>query len=271
MKKYILWILLFYAVALQGQNGYLLKENIPYVDGNEQDSYRKERCKLDIYYPTDKKDFATIVWFHGGGLEAGSKDIPAELKEKGIAVVTVNYRLSPRAQSPAYVDDAAQAVAWAMDNIASYGGDPSRIYVSGHSAGGYLALMVGMDKSYLLKYGKDANDICGLVPISGQTNTHYTIRKERGLPRPDILPYIDEMAPICRARSDAPPTILITGDHRYEMNSRYEENAHLNAVLQGLGCKNVELYEMQGFDHGTVCAPGCLFMIDWIKKQEKNK
>jgi len=269
MKKYLILIFLCSVITLQSQNKYETKKDIPYLPATEQDAYRKERCKLDVYYPTDKKDFITIVWFHGGGLEGGNKHIPDELKDKGMAVVPVNYRLSPRAKSPAYIEDAAAAVAWVLDNIEAYGGDKSRVYVSGHSAGGYLALMVGLDKSYMQKYGKDANLIRGLIPISGQTNTHYTIRKERGLPKPDIIPYIDEMAPINRARADIPPTVLITGDHRYEMNSRYEENAHLYAVLRGLGCKDVELYEMQGFNHGSVGAPGCLYMIDWIRNREK--
>ncbi len=269
MKKYILFILLFCAIALQAQNGYILKENISYVSPSEQDSYRKERCKLDVYYPADKKDFVTIVWFHGGGLEGGSKDIPSELKEKGMAVVAVNYRLSPKATSPAYVDDAAQAVSWVMDNIASYGGSKNLIYVSGHSAGGYLTLMVGLDKSYMQKYGKDANDIRGLAPIGGQTLTHYTIRKERGMA--NGVPVADEMAPLCQVRADIPPTLLITGDRHLEMTARYEENAVLEAYLKGVGCKNVILHEMQGFDHGSAYAPGCLLMLNWIREQEKNK
>ena len=77
-----------------------------YVSGSETDTYRQERCKLDIYYPENKKDFSTIVWFHGGGMEGGNKFIPKELREQGFAVVAVNYRLSPKAKNPAYIEDA---------------------------------------------------------------------------------------------------------------------------------------------------------------------
>lgn len=84
----------------------------------------------------------------------------------------VNYRLSPRATHPAYIDDAAAAVAWVMKHIGEYGGDPTRVYVAGHSAGGYLTLMVGLDKAYLARYGEDADRLAGLFPVSGQTNTH---------------------------------------------------------------------------------------------------
>ncbi len=261
---------IFFITAQNTNNtNYALKENIPYISKSEKDAYKLERCELDIYYPTDKKNFATVVWFHGGGLEGGGKGVPEELKNKGIAVVAVNYRLSPRAKNPAYIEDAAESVAWVFDNIASYGGSTDDIYVSGHSAGGYLALMVGMDKSYLNKYGIDANRIKGLIPVSGQTNTHYTIKKERGLPFD--IPYIDNYAPLTHARKDIPPMLLITGDRRMELPARYEENAHLDAVLRNLGNKDVKLYELQGFDHGAVYAPACYLILDWVKKYSTNK
>lgn len=269
MKKLLLLIFFCSAVALQSQNNYETKNDIPYLPTSEQDAYRKERCKLDIYYPAGKKDFITIVWFHGGGLEGGSKGMPDELRNRGMAVVAANYRLSPKAQSPAYIDDAAAAVAWVLDNIESFGGDKSRVYVSGHSAGGYLALMIGLDKSYLQKYGKDANILRGLAPIGGQTLTHYTIRKERGMK--EGVPVADEMAPLCQVRADIPPTLLITGDRHLEMTARYEENAILEAYLKGAGCKNVLLREMEGFDHGNAYAPGCLLMLNWINDLEKKK
>ncbi|MDR1525359.1 MAG: alpha/beta hydrolase, partial [Tannerella sp.] len=200
---------------------YAVREDISYIDGNETDDYRQKRCKLDVYYPENVKGFPAVVWFHGGGLEGGNKQIPPELKNKGIAVVAVNYRLSPGATNPAYITDAAEATAWVFKNIEKYGGDPGKIFISGHSAGGYLTLMVGLDKKYLAAYGIDAAGIKGLIPVSGQTNTHYTIRKERGLPKD--IPVIDEYAPINRVRKDLPPTLLITGDRDLEMTARYEE------------------------------------------------
>lgn len=272
MKKNItVIVLLLLSSYLLGQNAqptvYALKKDIAYIQPAEKDEYRKERCKLDVYYPENKKDYPTVVWFHGGGLEGGAKDLPDELKNKDIAVVSVNYRLSPRAKNPAYIDDAAEAIAWVFNNIESYGGNPDRIYISGHSAGGYLALIVGLDKSYLQKYGIDADRIKGLLPISGQTNTHYTIRKERGLPM--NLPIIDEYAPLNKARENCPPTLLITGDRKLEMTARYEENVHLEAILKSFGNKDVVLCELEGFDHGSVRGPGCYLVIDWIRKHNK--
>ena len=64
---------------------YQTKPNISYYSElvNQSDEYIKERCVLDVYYPKNIKDFPTIVWFHGGGLTGGEKEIPNALKEKG--------------------------------------------------------------------------------------------------------------------------------------------------------------------------------------------
>ena len=67
-------------------------------------------------------NFPTIVWFHGGGLTGGEKEIPFALKEKGFAVIGVNYRLSPKVNAPAYIEDAAAAVAWVFKYVKNYGG-----------------------------------------------------------------------------------------------------------------------------------------------------
>lgn len=269
MRKTFTLSLILFTISIAGfSQNYISKKDIQYVSDSEKDPYKLERCKLDIYYPTDKKDYPTIVWFHGGGLEGGEKGIPQELKDKGIAVVAVNYRLSPKATNPAYIEDAAESVVWVFRNIKSLGGSTDKIYVSGHSAGGYLALMIGLDKSYLNKYGINADQIKGLIPISGQTNTHYTIRKERGLPFD--IPYIDEYAPLSHSRNDASPILLITGDKNLELTARYEENAHLYSILKALGNKDITLYGLEGFDHGTVCSPACYLAIDWIRKHEKQ-
>ena len=162
--------------------GYKFIKDISYVSADETDAYRKERCKLDIYYPETDKGFATLVWYHGGGLEGGNKEVLDAFRRQGFAVVAVNYRLYPQAKCPAYLDDAALALAWTFDNIEKYGGRTDHIYVSGHSAGGYLALMMVLAKEFTQQYGLDADRIAKAYPVSGQTVTHYTIRRERALP-----------------------------------------------------------------------------------------
>ena len=128
--------------------------DVPYKLAAATD-YERAWCKLDLYLPKDRQGFATIVWFHGGGLRNGDKggDIAVGFAKRfssvGIAVASVNYRLSPQAKFPAYIEDAAAAVAFVHKEIVSYGGSDKLIFVSGHSAGGYLTSMIGMDARYL--------------------------------------------------------------------------------------------------------------------------
>ena len=265
----LLFIALFSAAAQPHpeDKGYNFVQNVSYTSADEQDDYRKERCVLDIYYPETDKGFATLVWFHGGGLEKGNKDLLDGFRRQGFAVVSVNYRLFPQCKCPDYIEDAAMAVAWTFENIEKYGGNKNQIYVSGHSAGGYLTLMVTLAKEYMEKYGADADKIAKAYPVSGQTVTHYTMRKERGLP--DGLPMIDEYAPMSHAGWGGAPLVLISGDRDLEMLARYEENAHLQALLKNFGHDSV-LYEMQGFNHGTVTAPASALISSDIKKLWKE-
>lgn len=255
MKILFPFLLLLYVLPLSAQKEYATVTNIHYYPDavNRQDAYINERCVLDIYYPKGAKDYATIVWFHGGGLTGGNKELPKELMNKGYAIVGVNYRLSPKVTAPAYIEDAAAAVAWTFEHIGNYGGSSKLIFVSGHSAGGYLGMMITLDKKYLSKYNIDANKIAGLIPFSGQAVTHFTVRKERGIK--DTQPVIDEYAPLYFVRSDAPPMLLITGDRELELLGRYEENAYLNRMMKLAGHTRTKLYEMQGFDHGGMPQP----------------
>lgn len=267
MKKiFVLPVLLFVTLSLMAQNTtYKMETDVPYYDKNknESDIYIKDRCKLDLYFPTNKKGFATIVWFHGGGLTGGNKEIPPALKEKGLCVVGVNYRLSPKVKAPAYIEDAAAAVAWVFNHIADYGGDPSKIIVSGHSAGGYLTCMIGLDKQWLGKYDIDADRIAALIPLSAQTITHFTIRKERNID--EKIPVVDEYAPLYHVRASAPPLLLITGDRELEMLGRYEENAYLARMMKIAGHKQTRLLELQGYGH-NMTYPAFPLLLEEIQR-----
>ena len=242
---------------------YTTETDLPYRSGENLSEYMQQRCRLDVYYPVDTKNFATVVWFHGGGLTRGTRAIPEDLKDKGIAVVAANYRLSPRVKAPAYIEDAAAAVAWTFRNIERYGGSGERIFVSGHSAGGYLTSMVGLDKRWLAAHHIDANRIAGLVPYSGHTITHFTVRAERGIDGKQ--PVVDEFAPLYHVRGDAPPLLLITGDRELELLGRYEENAYLWRMMQVAGHSATKLYELDGYNHGQMAQPAHPLLIRFIR------
>lgn len=254
MKKLLLLLLLVSSLSAMAQQQYVTEKNIAYyADSTSGDAYKTSQCRLDIYYPKGAKNFATVVWFHGGGLTGGSRDIPKELMDKGYAIVGVSYRLSPKVKAPVYIEDATAAVAWTFQHIDNYGGSDKLIFISGHSAGGYLGMMLTLDKKYLAKYNIDANRIAALIPFSGQAVTHYTIREERGIKNTQAT--IDEYAPIYHVRDDAPPMLLITGDREKELLGRYEENAYLWRMMKLAGHKRTVLYELQGFDHGGMAQP----------------
>lgn len=249
---------------------YVKRENINYYDEaiNRSDEYIRQSCVLDIYYPKCIKKISTIVWFHGGGLIEGEKYIPEQLKDKGYCIIAVNYRLNPKVKCPAYIEDAAAAVAWVFKNINSYGGATNQIFISGHSAGGYLAAMIGLDKEWLGKYNIDANRIAGVVPFNGQMITHFTIRKERGIPETQGL--IDKFASIYYVRKDAPPLILITGDREMEILGRYEENAYLMRMMKVVGHNKTELYELGGYCH-NMTEPAFPILINCLEEIRKTK
>lgn len=265
MKNIILVVLFISVSTAAFSQEYLTELNVPYYSNSiiNSDVYIKERCLLDIYYPKNIKSFPTIVWFHGGGLTGGEKEIPFALKEKGFAVVGINYRLSPKVKAPVYIEDAAAAVAWVFKNIEKYSGDTSLIFVSGYSAGGYLTEMIGLDKKWLADHDIDADKIAGLISLSGQAITHFTVREEKGIP--GTRPIIDELAPLYHVRKDAPPLVLITGDSELELLGRYEENAYLMRMMKISGQTKTKLYKLDGYDHGIVDAAMPLLL------QEVNK
>ena len=273
MKK--LWILLLAAAAVSVSAAET--KNLSYYDegfprtGNVE--YLQEYCKLDLFLPKGKKNFPILIWFHGGGLSAGGKHVPPNLRTDQIAVAAVNYRLSgKRAKCPDYLYDAAAAAAWVKKHIAEYGGDPERIYIAGHSAGGYLTMMLALDGRYLGAYKTDPKDFAGYFPVSGQATTHFRIlfeRKAGGMNVPDVM--LDEYAPIQLARKGIPPLTLLVGDPSVEWPSRVEENLLLAARLKRV-YKNdqAECLSFPSFNHGSVIAPAVAVINERILKAKKK-
>lgn len=268
-----LLILLFISLGIRSigytqEIRYETVENISYV-GETASDYAKEQCKLDIHYPTSGSNVPVVLWFHGGGLTGGGKEIPAFLKEKGLVIVGVGYRFSPKVKVEDIIRDAAKATSFVMKNIGKYQGDTEKMFISGHSAGGYLALMLALNKTYLAAEGMDADQLAGIIPFSAQTITHFTARNEQGIK--EEQPTIDALAPLFWVRKDAPPVTLLTGDRELEMLGRYEENAYLKRMLSIVGHENVTLLEFQGYNHGMVY-PGLPILLQEVKRlSEKSK
>ncbi len=265
-KKGIFSTLAFLLCTAMAMAQYQQVNDIPYTEST--DAYAQERCKLDVYYPTNATDAPVVVWFHGGGIEGGSKHIDPELKNCGLVVVAANYRLLPKASIDQCLDDAAAAVAWTYKNIGKYGGSKRKIFVAGHSAGGYLLDMIGLDKRWLAKYGVDPDSLAALVPFSGQCITHYNVRKQQGIG--PLQATIDQYAPLTFVRPDAPPIVIISGDREQELYGRYEEQAYFWRMLKLVGHPDVTLYEIQGYDHGAMAKPAYHILKQHIKRLTKD-
>ncbi|MGC4004895.1 MAG: alpha/beta hydrolase [Pirellulales bacterium] len=217
----------------------------------------------------DKKP-PTVVWFHGGGLTGGSKDMPAGFKNQPLIFVTANYRLLPKASATDAIEDAAAAVAWAITNVERLGGDPKKIYVSGHSAGGYLALMLGMNAAYLEKHGLKNTDLAGLYPVSAMATTHFAILEaelaKSGKTKPAEFRrtnpiVVDAFAPLFYSDRKLPPIALLCGDPKVEWPARVEENQLLAAMLRTVKDHNaVDFQSYPDTDHGSCVKPS----VEWI-------
>ncbi|MGB7347416.1 MAG: alpha/beta hydrolase [Pirellulaceae bacterium] len=264
----------FVSTATPQEKSLPAAETLPQYQTKTDISYRAEsdpliqkQCRLDVYHCDNKSGLPTVVWFHGGGLTGGKREIPERLKEQEINVVGVSYRLSPDVTVSDCIDDAAASVAWTVRNIGQYNGDPSKVFVSGHSAGGYLTSMIGLDKSYLQRHDVDADSLAGLIPFSGHTITHFTERKSRGIDGKQ--PVVDQMAPLFHIRKDCPPITLITGDRELEMLGRYEENAYMWRMMQVVGHPDCQLMELDGYNHGQMADPAFPLLVRFVKKHCK--
>ncbi|MBM4091905.1 MAG: alpha/beta hydrolase [Planctomycetes bacterium] len=239
--------------ATRADDAVRIVTEVPYKLGDVTDGER-ERCKLDFYVPAGGAEFATIVWFHGGALEAGDKSdeiaalVGRRFATDGVAVASAGYRLHPDVTYPAYVEDAAAAVAFVRREIVKYGGSPRRLFLAGHSAGGYLTAMVGTDERYLAAHGVSLRDVAGLMPVAGQMITHSTVRRERGIPK--TRPTVDDAAPCYYASANCPPLLCIAGSD--DLPIRAEENRFFVAAMKAAGHKDATYLEVEGRDHITV-------------------
>jgi len=259
--------------AEQATTEYRTESAEPYYEParlEKADAYQKEACVMDLNYPANSPGFATVIWLHGGGLTGGEREVPKLLQQKGFATAAVGYRLSPKATPDEILQDAAAATAWVLKNIESRGGDPKKVFIAGHSAGGYLAAMIGMDPRWLAAQGLSNRQLAGIIPVSGQVSTHFQVKKVRGDTQPELRPIIDEYAPLYYASKDLPPICLILGDRRIEYKNRVEENDLLAVSLRNLGHPFVEFYEMGGLNHGGAINGACLLIPGFLKRVQEN-
>lgn len=210
---------------------------------------KPESQVLDLYLPDNDK-FPVVIYFHGGGIIEGDKKekFLHYLQEKGVAVISANYRMYPEAKYPEFIDDAASVVAWAYKNMTTYG-SVQGIFVGGSSAGGYMTQMLCFDKSYLAKHDIDSDKVTGYIMDAGQPTAHFNVLKERGFDHRRVI--IDETAPIYHitANRSYAPMLVITAEH--DMRNREEQTNLMISTLLHLGCEEskIDRRVMPGYKH----------------------
>ncbi|CAB3642664.1 alpha/beta hydrolase [Achromobacter pestifer] len=172
------------------------------------------RRLLDIYAPPGVDKPPVVVFFYGGSWRNGSradyKFVGDALASRGIMAVIADYRLYPAVSYPDFVEDSARAVAWTLQHIAEYGGDPARVYVAGHSAGGYNAAMVALDARWLARFGASPAMLRGWIGMAGPYDFLPIVAR-------DVKPVFHfpgtppDSQPIAHVSAAAPPTLLMAG------------------------------------------------------------
>lgn len=195
------------------------------------------RRLLDIYAPRRNATPApVVVFFYGGGWASGAKAmyrfVGAALAARGILVAIPDYRLYPQVRFPAFMDDAAEAVAWTHANAARFGGDPHRLFLMGHSAGAHIAALLALDASYLRAvHLSPARDVCGVIGLAGpydflplhDATLEAIFGPEAERPRSQPINYVS---------SQAPPMLLLAGrdDHTVDPGNTLRLAARLRAA-----------------------------------------
>jgi acetyl esterase/lipase len=184
------------------------------IDVHHDLAYGSEpRQRLDIYSPRRALERPVVIFWYGGSWTEGSKAsyrfVGTTLAEHGFIAVLPDYRLFPQVAFPAFDEDGARAVAWVEQHVHDFGGDPRRIVLMGHSAGGHTAAFLAFNHSFLRKYGGDPSAIVGLVGLSG---TYVLVPDTDTLRATFPPPYTEkDWQPIQFVDDHAPPTLLLHG------------------------------------------------------------
>lgn len=214
------------------------------------------RQTLDIYRPvTALPNAPVVVFFYGGSWNSGAKDdygfVGEALASRGIVVVIADYRLYPQVRYPLFLQDGAQAVAWAYQHSAEYGGDPRRLYVMGHSSGAYNAAMLALDPQWLAGVGLSPSIFKGWIGLAGPYD-FLPIENRDVRPvffYPDSPP---DSQPINHVSHNAPPSLLIASVDDNLVNPKRNTGGLANK-LRAAGVP-VEAFYFTKTSHATLVA-----------------
>ncbi|GAB3921292.1 alpha/beta hydrolase [Larkinella terrae] len=221
--------------------------DIPYLSPNSPE-FSAERHVLDVYAPNQKTAQLrpVVIFIHGGNWDSGSKNLYAfigrRLAKQGVVAVLINYRLSPAVRVPAMADDCARAVLWTTQHIGEYGGDPNRIFVMGHSAGGGLAALVATDRQLLEKWKLPFNAVKGAILDDPAGLDMFDYLKKMEFPGDEqyLVPFSTDstvwraMSALYQVTAAGPPILLYTGSRTYPGIIRSTQKFHQRLLELGV-------------------------------------
>ena len=252
-------------------------KNITYLHADSA----KDRSSqtLNVFAPAKRNQLTDVLIFvYGGAWNSGRKEIynffGTRWARKNMLTVIVDYPKSPKANYDEMAFDIAKSVKWVKENIASYGGNPDRIFISGHSAGGHLAALVGIKKDYFLRAGI-ANPLKGIVLIDAAGLDMYGYLKAESFEPgntylntftndPEIW---KEASPMYHLHENMPPMLIYRGGKTYpsieESNEKFvtalkayvpvpdyhilKNKKHVPMILQFFNSSNARYREIDGF------------------------
>lgn len=210
------------------------------------------RQRLDLYIPTrPDPERRVVVFFYGGAWTSGRRQdflfVAQALANAGFHVVIPDYRLSPNPRFPGFVEDGARATRWVQDNIAAHGGDASRIFLAGHSAGAHIALMLASGTPYLGAAGFDRARLSGVIGIAGPYDfLPFSSNSVR-----DVFAGSDPAStqPINFVRPGLAPALLLHGDADETV---FPRNTHRLAAAWKAAGNEVEEKIYRGVGHVSI-------------------
>lgn len=229
---------------------------LKYHEGKDFDN-RKHR--LDLYLPDVKRKVPVVMWIHGGAWTFGDKGMYGRLGRRfareGVGLAAISYRLSPKFKHPAHVEDCARAFAWLHGHVAGHGGDPDRLFVMGHSAGGHLAALLALDPRYLKALDVPAGAVKGVIPMSGVYRIPAVDAETKGLmemfPKafgsdPDTC---REASPLTYVAGAKAPMLVVTETEGTLLRPTMEE---FREAVGKAGVKGVTFVDAKDRDHISI-------------------
>jgi acetyl esterase/lipase len=183
--------------------------------------------ELNVFAPRKHAAAKDVfVFIYGGTWNSGKKSLynflGNRMARKDVVTVVIDYPKSPQSNYDEMASDAAKAIKWVKENIAQYGGNPDKIFVSGHSAGGHLASLISVRDDYFTKIGI-ANPIKGTILIDAAGLDMYTFLKQENYP--DDNTYIQTFtnnpdnwkagSPLFHLHKGMPPMLVYVGEKTY--------------------------------------------------------